>query len=454
MWDSMIETLSHDDRRELQAQRLRRQVEYVTSRSPFFRDLYVRTGVKADDIRSVDDVRRLPPVLKDDLRASQYNALPLGSHVSATRDEVVWLATTSGTSGDPLVLPKTQRDVEVWTDLCARAFTTAGIGRQDIFQNILAYNWVFSGSILQLGAQKVGAAVIGAGMGNTDKQLWSLTNLGVTALHATPSYLRHLGALLAENGAADSLSLRTVIAGGEIGMAGATAKARLRELFPTVETFADVGGATDIGTMFWAECPQAQGAHLSEDAVLVEVVDPETLEPVADGEIGELIVTDLVSTGAPLLRYRLRDLARLDRTPCRCGRTTARLADGILGRSDDMVTIRAANVFPSTIEEIVRSIDDPVVEDYQLVIDRPGALDRATLRIQFAAECPEAVVARAERTIAERIHLAGGGRFDVVTVPPGTLPNFAYKAMRIIDTRKGVQVEDAFALAEKQSSQS
>lgn len=451
MWDPTTERLSREDLKSLQSSRLRAQVERVHNASPFYRRKFREAGISPAMIQSVDDIRRVPFTTKDELRASQQDRLPYGEHVSAPAEDIVWLGTTSGTSGTPLVLPRTAHDIQVWTDLTARAFATAGIGKGDIFQNILAYSWVLSGTLLHLGAQKAGAAAINAGVGNTEKQLWALQNLGTTALHATPSYLNHLGQLLAGSGANEHLKLRTIISGGEVGMGTKEGKDQLRELFPTVETFADVGGATDIGTMIWAECPLMTGGHFAEDSVFWEVLDPDTLEPVGPGEPGELVVTDLVSTGAPLLRYRLRDIVRFETDPCACGRTTARMPDGILGRSDDMVTVRSANVFPSTIDAIVKSISKPRISDYQLVIDRPVDLDRATLRIQFDGDVESTAAVAVEKELASRIQLAGGGRFEIQTVPPGTLPVFVYKAMRVIDERKGQKVSDAYEVARRQS---
>jgi phenylacetate-CoA ligase len=203
--------------------------------------------------------------------------------------------------------------------------------------------------------------------------------------------------------------------------------------------------------MIWAECPLMNGAHIAEDAVLWELLDPETGLPVASGEVGELVVTDLVSTGAPLIRYRLRDLARIDTAPCGCGRTSARFVGGLLGRSDDMVTIRSANLYPSAIDAVVKSIAEPQIDDYQLVVDRPHELDVAVLRIQFRETPPSAVLERVRSELASAFRIQMGGRIDIVVVEPGSLPVFTYKAMRLIDRRKGQSEEQAAAIALQQS---
>jgi phenylacetate-CoA ligase len=449
IWSPEVETLPRDQLRALQDERLRAQVAYVFERSAFYRRKFADAGVSPSDIRSVDDLHKLPFTTKDELRASQDATPPFGDHVCATQREIVWLPSTSGTTGMPLLLPRTAEDLETWAELNARAFTATGIGRDDVYQNILTYNWIYGGLALHTGAQRVGATVVNAGMGNTDKQLWALEYMGTTAFHATPSYLNHLGRRLSADGTMERLKLRTVIAGAEVGMAGAAAKERLRELFPGVRTFADVGGVTDVGTMIWAECEHMQGGHLAEDSIICEVLDPETGRPVAEGEVGELVFTDVVSRGAPLLRYKVNDLTRLETTPCACGRTLARMPDGILGRADDMLTVRAANVYPSAIDEIVKSFPE-VVGEYQVVVDRPTDLDTMTLRVEVSPELDAGARASFQGALDKRLRMAFGSRADIEMLAPGSLPTFTYKAMRIIDKRKGASEEDAVRKAQEQ----
>ncbi|HZK16460.1 MAG TPA: AMP-binding protein, partial [Solirubrobacterales bacterium] len=297
--------------------------------------------------------------------------------------------------------------------------------------------------------QRTGATVVNAGMGNTEKQMWALEYMGTTAFHATPSYLIHLGNRFAEEGRTERLHVRSIVAGGEVGMAGAEAKRRLRGLFPGARTLADVGGVTDVGTMIWAECGEMRGGHLAEDSVICEVLDLESGEPVAPGEVGELVFTDVVTKGAPLLRYKVNDLTRVDEQRCACGRTLARIPDGILGRADDMLTVRAANVYPSAIDEIVKSFEQ-VRGEYQVVIDRPRDLDVMTLRLERAGELGEEAERELVARIGERLKLAFGSRAEIEILDPGTLPTFVYKAKRIIDKRKGESERDAVAKAEEQ----
>ncbi len=449
IWSPEVETLPREQLRELQGRRLRDQVAYVYERSALYRRKFAEVGLEPGDVRDVEDVRKLPFTSKDELRLSQDLTPPLGAHVCATPREIVWLPSTSGTTGTPLLLPRTAQDIETWAELNARAFTAVGIGEEDVYQNILTYNWIYGGLALHMGAQRTGATVINAGMGNTEKQMWALKYMGTTAFHATPSYLVHLGNRLRESGEVDQLRVRAIIAGGEVGMAGVEAKQRLRELFPMVRTFADVGGVTDVGTMIWAECEEMCGGHLAEDSVICEVLDVETGEQVQPGEVGELVFTDIVTRGAPLLRYKVNDLTRFDEEVCSCGRTLARMPDGILGRADDMLTVRAANVYPSAIDEIVKSFDQ-LRGEYQLIVEKPANLDVMTLRVERASELSEDAERDLRRRIDERVRMAFGSRAEIEILAPGTLPTFVYKAKRIIDKRKGESERDALVRAQEQ----
>lgn len=450
IWNPEIETMPRERLRELQSQRLREQVAYVYGNSTFYRRKFDEVGLEPGDIQSVDDLPKLPFTTKDELRRSQAEAPPFGSHVCAPREEIAWLPSTSGTTGTPLLLPRTAGDIETWTELNARAFTAVGVGKGDIYQNILVYDWIYGGIALHHGAQRVGATVVNAGMGNTKKQMWALTYMGTTAFHATPSYLVHLAHRLADEGLLEQLKVRSIIAGAEVGMAGPEAKKRLRALLPNVQTFADVGGVTDVGTMIWAECQHEAGGHLAEDSVICEVLDRETREPVEPGKIGELFFTDVVSKGAPLLRYKVNDLTRVDLDRCECGRTVARMPEGILGRADDMLTVRGANVYPSAIDEIVKSFPD-IRGEYQLVVDRPKDLDTMTLRVETDAAMAGTARDDLAARLAERIKLVCGSRAEIEILDAGTLPTFTYKAKRIIDRRKGETEQDAVNKALEQA---
>lgn len=442
IWAPDIEAMPREELRALQSRRLREQIAYVYARSPLYRDKMVQAGVEPSDIQSIDDLSKLPFTTKDELRRSQDATPPFGSHVSADQRDIVWLPSTSGTTGTPLLLPRTQSDLETWSDLNARGFTVMGIGKHDIHLNIVPYHWIFGGLAVHLGGMRAGITMINAGTGNTAKQVWALQYMGPTSIHATPSYLAYLAGQLRETGALENVRLRTVTGGGEIGIAGSEAKKRMRELYPSAEVFLDAGGVTDVGTMIWAECREMAGGHLFEDSVIVEILYPETGTPVPPGTVGEIVYTDIVSKGAPLLRYRVGDLTYVDESPCACGRTLARMPQGVLGRVDDMITVRGGNVYPSALDETVKAFGE-LNGNYQAVIDRPHELDEIKIRVETRA-----VVGSEERTdiarrLGERVKLALGSRADIEVLEPGTLPEFAVKAKRIIDKRKGETEEDA-----------
>lgn len=449
MWHPHIEAMPRGELRELQDQRLRAQIAYVYERSSLYREKMKASGVEPGDIKSVEDLPKLPLTAKDELRQSQDVSPPFGRHVCASQDEVVWLPSTSGTTGIPLLLPRTQSDLETWTELNARGFTVMGVGRGDIHLNIVPYHWIFGGLAVHLGGMRAGITMINAGTGNTAKQVWALNYMAPTSIHATPSYLVHLAGKVHENGTLDKVKLRTVTGGGEIGIAGIEAKRRMRERYPSAKSVLDAGGVTDVGTMIWAECPEESGGHLFEDSVIVEILDPDTGAPVPPGTVGEVVYTDIVSKGAPLIRYRVGDLTYVDEYRCSCGRTLARMPEGVLGRADDMVTVRGGNLYPSTLDEIIKGFDE-LSGNYQAIIDRPGALDEITIRVETRSEIAPAARAGLAERLGERLKIGLGSKARIEVLKPRSLPEFAVKAKRIIDKRKGETEEDAVRKAREQ----
>jgi phenylacetate-CoA ligase len=447
-WDK-VETMSRDEITDLKTKRLRKQIEYVLNNSIFYQTKFKEVGLEHDDIQSLEDLDKLPLTTKGELRQAQVDVPPYGSHICVSPDEIVWSPTTSGTSGVPLIIPRNRHDVELWTDLNARAFTAMGMQPVDVYQQILGYHFIFSGFAMHLGAQKVGANVINAGMGNTQKQIWTMNNLNVTVAFATPSYFTYLGTKLQESGENKSLKLRIATGGGEVGMNTPVGKKRIRELFPTVQTVADIGGTTDVGTIIWGECQEESGGHLCEDSIYIEVLDPETMKPVPPGTEGELVLTDLVSQTAPLIRYRVKDLTVYDPTPCSCGRTLGRLPQGVMGRVDDKVTVRSCNVYPSAVDEVVKSIEE-LNGEYQIIVDRPKGLDRLTIRAEYKQGVTD--LDAVKKKFEKKAMLAWAIAVNLQLEPPMTLPRFTYKAYRLIDMRKGQTLEDAEKKAKAQES--
>lgn len=436
---------SRDELVELQWRRLERQLDTVFEHSAFYRRKYGAAGIERGDIRTMDDFRRLPLTTKDELRRDQEENAPLGSTLCVPRSRIAWLPTTSGSSGMPVILPRTRQDIERWTALATRMCRMNGVREGDTYQMIMAFQWIFTGMILHNGIMEAGATSINAGMGNTERQIWSLQHLRPRVLFATPAYFMHLAAELERRGIADQLAVEVAVSGGEIGANLPTWKAALKERIPSITTVCDVGGVTEIGTPIWSECAHESGAHLFEDAVLVEVLDPQTRKPADEGEV---VLTDLIGEGAPIIRYEVRDIARYTTEPCACGSPLARFPEGVMGRTDDMLTVNSANVFPSAIEACVRDTEG-LSGEYQIVVRRRGELDALIVRVERAelADAPDAdVVARLTR----KFQIATAVHPTIELVGYGELPRFVYKAKRVADERKNQTVDDLAAVADAQ----
>jgi phenylacetate-CoA ligase len=447
-WAKEIETMPREQLRTLQEKRLKSQLDYVYKNSSFYRNKFDGIGFQPGDFRTLEDFPKLPFTTKEELRESQSEKPPYGVHICIPWDEIAWAPMTSGTTGVPLILPRNLQDIETWTDLNARAFTCAGVGKGDILQNVFSYHFIYSGLIMHPAAQRVGATVLNTGMGNTDRQLWVMTHFGTTVLVATPSYFNYLGNKIREKNLQGRIKVRIAHGGGEIGVNTAQAKNRIRELFPTVGHVADGYGVTDIGTIIWIDCPEECGGHIWEDSVYPEVLSPETLQPVPPKEPGELVLTDLVGKTAPLIRYRIKDLVAFDPEPCSCGRTLGRFPGGVIDRIDHMVTVRSANIYPSMVESVIKEI--PLLTgEYMIIVDRPHDLDLLLIQAEFKTGA-DTRKKELEEKIKSGIRTASGISAEVELIPEGTLPRFVYKAMRVIDKRKGQSIEDAFRKAAEQ----
>jgi phenylacetate-CoA ligase len=430
-----VECLPLERLRALQAERMRNQIRYLWERSRLYRKKFDDAGLLPGDIKTLEDFRKIPFTTKDELRQSIAEEPPYGRHCCVPREEVAWAPSTSGTSGVPLVLPRSQRDIEIWIELNARAFTTMGLRPGDILQNIMGYQWLYAGIMLHLGAQRAGAAVVNAGMGNSERQMWALEHFQPDVLLATPSYFTYLGNLVAERELTRTLrGPRIATGGGEVGCNTPAGKQAIRSRFPAVQTVSDIGGVTDIGTIIWVECPYETGGHFSEDSIYAEVLDPETFQPVAEGQPGELVMSDFVDTCTPLIRYRVKDLVTWTSAACPCGRTLGRMPEGVIGRVDDMITVRSANIYPSAIDAIVKGMPE-LNGEYQIVVDRPKGLDELTIRVEPA----DATVNPAEiiHAVQTRMRLNSATAVTVEVVAAGSLPRFVYKASRVVDKRKG-----------------
>ncbi len=424
------ETLPRGDLEALQARRLREAVARA-ARVPFYRDAFAQAGVGPDAVRSPGDVRRLPFTMKADLRANY----PLGL-VGVPRAEIARIHGSSGTTGRPTFVAYSRGDLDTWSGLCARFLVAGGLRPEHVVHVAFGYGLFTGGFGLHYGIERVGAGVVPAAGGNTPRQVMLLRDLAADVLICTPSYALHIAEVArAEGLEPGSLGLALGHFGGEPWteeMRGAIE----REL--GIQAFNNYGLSEVMGPGVSGECLERSGMHVQEDHFLVECLDPETLEPVPDGEVGELVFTTLTKEAMPVVRYRTRDLASVDRSPCPCGRTGARMSR-IVGRSDDMLIIRGVNVFPSQIEEALLRVEG-TAPHYLIEVDRPGALDDVVVKVEirprdFSDEMRQMVDLRDR--IDHEIHSVTGIRMKVELVAPNSLARSEGKAQRVLDHRGG-----------------
>ena len=423
-----IERLPRSDLTRLQVERLCALLERA-ARVPLHRERLAAAKVGPGDIRSLDDLRRLPFTTKADFR----DTYPFGL-LAVPMDQIVRIHASSGTTGKPAVVAYTRGDLDVWTEVMSRTLRAGGVRPGDVVQNAYGYGLFTGGLGFHYGAEAVGAAVIPVSGGFTERQLVAFQDLGSTVLCCTPSYALHLAEAIEEAGVAmETLRLRVGFFGAEPwteAMRTAIEK-RLRLMALNIYGLSEVTGPGVA-----VECPERQGMHLAEDHFLPEIVDPKTLEPVPPGTTGELVLTTLSKEGMPLLRYRTRDLTTLDPAPCRCGRTLVRLGR-IMARTDDMLIIRGVNVYPSQVEHALLQVPE-LAPHYVLVVRREHALD--TLEVQVESQpgavpageaAAGALAARVRRRLAEAL----GVSVEVGIVAPKTIERSVGKAKRVLDLR-------------------
>jgi phenylacetate-CoA ligase len=429
IWDGQHETMDRDQLRALQLERLQGMVARIFERIPFYRERLRVAGIEPGDIRSLDDVRRLPFTTKGDFR-EQY---PFGMF-AVPMDEVVEIHSSSGTTGKPVVAGFTRHDLGTWAELVCRIAVMAGVRSDDVAQVSFGYGMFTGGLGLHYGLQRAGAAVVPISAGNTARQLQFMQDFGATVIIATPSYALYLAESIQKTGAPEAFKLRLGLLGAEA--CSEEMRHQIESRISIVAT--DNYGLTEvIGPGVSGECECRSGMHVAEDHFLVEVVDPATDEPVPDGKVGELVFTSMTRECSPVLRYRTRDLCSLTSEPCACGRTLARMGR-IVGRTDDMFIISGVNVFPSAVERVLFGIEG-IEPYYQIVLDRKGALDTFDVQV----EVTEAIfngwmddLRAFEREVTERLRSALLVRPKVKLVEPGTLERTEGKAKRVIDGRQ------------------
>lgn len=424
-----MELLSRSEIEALQLRRLRETVERCTQ-SPFYKRRFAEMKLDPESIRSLDDVRRLPFTTKQDLRDNYpfgFAAVPL--------EKCIRLHSSSGTTGTPIVVLHTRKDIDEWANAMARCMWMVGLRPTDIFQNTSGYGMFTGGLGMQYGAERVGMLTVPAGAGNTKRQIKFIRDFGTTAIHAIPSYAARLYQVMQEEGVDPrrDTHLRTLLIGAEPHTE--EQRRRIEEMLG-VKAYNSFGMTEMCGPSVAFECPEQNGMHIWEDNYIVEIVDPQTLEPVKDGDVGELVLTTLNREAMPLLRYRTRDLTRILPGPCPCGRQHKRL-DRMKGRSDDMIILKGVNIFPMQIEQVLLQFQE-LAPSYLITLETVGSNDSMTVEVElnrlFTDDygALEALRRRITAALKDEILLTP----KVKLVPNGSLPKSEGKAVRVNDTRK------------------
>lgn len=430
IWNEHIETADREKLRAIQSERLAQMVERIYFNVPFYRKKLQEKGIEPGDIKSVDQLKDLPFTTKADLRDNY----PFGLF-TVPQNEIVRLHASTGTTGKPTVVGYTRRDIQTWSEVVARSLTMAGVGKTDIMQIAYGYGLFTGGLGIHYGAEKVGASVIPISGGNTKKQLQLMVDFGSTVLACTPSYAAFLGESLEKEGfSTKDIKLKVGIFGAEPW----TNELRKQiESLLNIKAFDIYGLSEVIGPGVSMECECQNGMHIFEDHFIPEIIDPETLEVLPYGELGELVFTTVTKEAMPLLRYRTRDLTRLHAEKCSCGRTLVRM-EKCVGRSDDMLIIRGVNVFPSQIESVLLEMSE-TTPNYQLVVERENNLDTLTVNVEINNQFWSDEIRELEnlkKQISHNITSIIGVHAKINLVEPMSIARSEGKAQRVIDKRK------------------
>lgn len=424
IWDAANECLLRPELEALQLSRLKESAARAYGCVPFYKESLDRAGVSPDRIRSLDDLRRLPFIQKQDFRA----AYPFGL-LAVAREDLRELHASSGTTGAISLTAYTQRDLDTWAELVARVFGCAGVRPHALVHNAYGYGLFTGGLGFHYGARRYGCTVLPISGGNAGRQVRLMKDLRPDVLCCTPSYALHLAEAWREAGFADEdLSARVGIFGAEPWSEGLRREIQVQLHLDAVDIY---GLAEAIGPGVSCECVEERsGLHVFEDHFIVECLDPQSGEPVPEGERGELVFTSLTKEALPIIRYRTGDLSSLSSEPCRCGRTMRRMAR-ITGRTDDMLVIRGMNVFPSDVETVLMEIP-ALAPQYRLIVDRDRSLDTIELQVE-AREGHD--IANLDEQISTQLRNALGVAMRVTVVPGRAIPRSEGKALRVVDRR-------------------
>ncbi len=427
-WEREIETLSRPELEKLQLQRLKKTID-IAGNSPFYKNLFNKEGISSSKINSLEDLNKIPFTTKEDLR----NNYPYGLVAGDLKDGVR-LHSSSGTTGNPTVIFHSQHDLDTWANRVARCLYMVGLRNTDVFQNSSGYGMFTGGLGIQYGAERLGALTVPAAAGNSRRQIKFIMDFETTAVHAIPSYATRLAEVFTEIGLdpKKDTKLTTLIIGAEPHTEAQ--RKRIEELLG-VKAYNCFGMSEMSGPGVAFECTYQNGLHLWEDSYIIEIIDPDTLQPVPDGEIGELVLTTLDRDLMPLIRYRTRDLTRIIPGDCPCGRTHRRL-DRFKGRSDDMFIVKGVNMFPMQIEKILLNFKE-LSTNYLITIETIGNNDELTVEVELADLFTDdySILQQLTKTIVHQLK-------DELLVTPilklvekGTLPQSEGKAVRVKDLR-------------------
>ena len=424
-----IETMKRADLEALQIKRLQNTLR-IARQSPFYKARLSEAGISPDNIRTLDDLRKIPFTTKNDLRAHY----PFGL-VAAPMEQVVRLHSSSGTTGNPTVICHSQHDLDQWANRVARCLYMVGLRNTDVFQNTSGYGMFTGGLGFQYGAEKLGALTVPAAAGNTIRQIKFIRDFGTTSIHAIPSYVFRLYDVMRELNIDPRTDTRltTLVIGAE---PHTDAQRRKIEESLGVKAYNSFGMSEMSGPGVAFECPEQNGMHLWEDSFIMEIIDPETLEPVPDGEVGELVLTTLDREAMPLLRYRTRDLTRILPGECPCGRTHRRI-DRFKGRSDDMFIVKGVNIFPMQIEKILMQFKE-LGTNYLITIDTINHNDEVLVEVELSDLFTDdysqlqGLTREITRQLKDEILVTP----KIKLVDKGTMPQSTGKAIRVKDLRK------------------
>ncbi|HHT88432.1 MAG TPA: phenylacetate--CoA ligase [Clostridiales bacterium] len=426
------ETLARQEIEEIQFTRLKATLKRIYDKVPSYRKKMDQAGVICDDIKSLDDLHKLPFTVKQDMRDNY----PYGMF-TVPRRELVRIHASSGTTGKPTVVGYTRNDMAIWTECVSRIACMGGASEDDVAQISFGYG-MFTGALgLHYGLENIGASVIPVSSGNTQKQIMYMQDFGTTLLVATPSYALHIGEVAKDMGIdpAKDLNVKIGLFGGE-GMTEPMRDEMHRLWGSDMKATQNYGMSELIGPGVSGECLELCGMHINEDHFIPEIINPDTGEVLPPGEKGELVISCITKEALPLIRYRTGDISRLFYEPCKCGRTTVRM-ENLSGRSDDMLIIRGVNVFPSQIEEVLLKIDE-IGPHYEIVVDRVNYLDTMEIKVELADESlldSYAMLGELENRIKFNLRTVLGLDAVIKLVAPRSLRRFEGKARRVTDLR-------------------